>query len=447
MRDIEDYSRRRVLRGMLQGGAITVGLPLLDCFLNTNGTAFANGAPLPVRLGLYSWGLGMNRPVFVPKTTGKLFEFPEEIVSLEPYRDQINLLTNFTAFRDSAGLVGHVTGWIISRTGSPPSGNDLTAETWDMRVANEISAQRRFKTLTATSSGSARTSYSYEGPHTLNPAEYSPLDLYARLFGADFNDPNSKEFTPSPRVMSRKSALSAVMDDMSWLNKRVSGDDRARLDKYFTGLRHLEKQFDQQLTKPDPCPACKPTPGMVKETSMGNESAAVAERNKMMSELLAMAVACDQTRVVNMAYDDMSSNTVKPGYDKPHHTSTHEESIDEKLGYQPTCSWFVRRSMEGFATFIKAFADIKEGEGTLLDNMLIVADTDHGDARVHSLTDMPAFTAGRAGGKLKTGLHVDMKAAPLSRMALTTMRTFGMDLQKFGGGTNETSDSISEILA
>jgi hypothetical protein len=103
--------------------------------------------------------------------------------------------------------------------------------------------------------------------------------------------------------------------------------------------------------------------------------------------------------------------------------------------------------MEGFATFIKAFADIKEGEGTLLDNMLIVADTDHGDARVHSLTDMPAFTAGRAGGKLKTGLHVDMKAAPLSRLALTTMRTFGMDLQKFGGGTNETSDSISEILA
>jgi hypothetical protein len=431
---------------MLHGGAITVGLPLLNCFLNDSGTALANGSPLPIRLGLFSWGLGMNRPVFVPKATGKGFDFPEEIAVLEPLREHLNLLTNFTAFRDSAGLVGHVTGWIISRTGSPPIGSDLASETWDIRVANAIGTQRRFKTLTATSSGSARTTYSYEGPHTANPAEYSPVEFYTRLFGPDFNDPNSKEFTPSPRVMSRKSALSAVMDDMAWLNKRVGAEDRARLDQYFTGLRHLEKQFDQRLTKPEPCEACKPSRSPPGEVNMGNTSMSVAERNKIMSELLAMAVACDQTRVINMAYDDMSSNTVKPGYDKPYHTSTHEESIDEKLGYQPNCSWFMRRSMEGFATFVKAFADIKEGGGTLLDNMLIVADTDHGDARTHSLTDMPAFTVGRAGGRVKTGLHIDMKGAPLSRLALTSMRTLGMDVQKFGGGTNETTDSISEIL-
>ncbi len=444
---MKNFSRRRVLRGMLNGGAITVGLPLLDAFLNTNGTAFADGKPLPVRFGLWSWGLGMNHSIFVPKKTGKDFEFPEEIACLAPLKDQINLLTNFSAFRDAAGLVGHVTGWIISRTGAPPSGNNLTAETWDIKIANQISRQQRFKTLTATGSANARTSYSYEDPNTPNPAEYSPLDFYARLFGPDFNDPNAKEFKPSPRIMSRKSALSAVVEDMAWLNKRVGADDKARLDKYFTGLRHLEKQFDQQLTKPDPIAACRPAANPKEaEMKMGNESQYVEQRHKMMADLLAMAIACDQTRVITMAYDDMSSNTVKPGYEKPHHTSTHEEPIDEKLGYQPTCSWFTRRSMEGFAYFVKAFADIKEGDGTLLDNMLVVADTDHGDARVHSLENMPMFTAGRAGGKFKTGLHVDMKGAPLSRMALTAMRTMGMDIQKFGGGSNLTSDSISEIL-
>ena len=68
------------------------------------------------------------------------------------------------------------------------------------------------------------------------------------------------------------------------------------------------------------------------------------------------------------------------------------------------------------------------------------------NARLHALDDMPAFTAGRAGGKLKTGLHLDMKATPLARLAFTALRTMGVDVQKFGGGTNQTSDAVSEIL-
>jgi len=443
---LKNFSRRRVLRGMLNGGAITVGLPLLDCFLNSNGNAFADGKPMPVRFGTWSWGLGMTHDLFVPKKTGKDFEFPEEIEALKPYRDNMNVLTNFVGFRDGAALVGHSTAWIISRTGSPPTpAQGLSDGTWDIKVANHIGSGNRFKTLTVTAAGHARASYSYENPNTVNASEYSPLQFYARLFGPEFTDPNGKDFKPSPLVMSRKSVLSVVMEDMSWLNQRVGAADKERLDKYFTGLRHLESQLDQQLTKPEAIEACRPVEPGKDNVHMGLESPSVVVRNKMMSDLLAMAVACDQTRVLNMAYADMSSNTVKPGYDKPHHTTTHEEPVDEK-GHQPNCSWFTRRCMEGFATFLHSFSDIKEGDGTLLDNMLIVADTDCGSARTHSLDDIPMFTAGRAGGKFKTGLHIDMKGAPMSRMALTAMRTLGMDLQKFGGGTNLTSDSISEIV-
>lgn len=445
---MKGFTRRRVLRGMLEGSAITVGLPLLDCFLNSNGNAFADGSPMPVRLANWSWGLGMTRSLFMPKKTGKDFDYPEEIKALEPFKDHINLLTSMSAFRDSAGLVGHVTGWIISRTGSPPAASGgLASETWDVKIANEIGRTTRFKNLVATASGSVRTSFSYEDPNTPSPAEYSPIDFYTRLFGPDFNDPNAAEFKPSPRVMSRKSALSAVMEEANWLNQRVGADDKARLDQYFTGLRHLEKQFDQLLTKPEPIAACHPA-AQPKEADIkfGSDSPSQVIRNKMMSELLAMAVACDQTRAVNMAYCDMASITTKPGWDKPYHTTTHEEPIDETIGYQPTSSWFARRSMEGFADFLNAFVNIKEGAGTLLDNMLVVADTDHGSARMHSLDDMPVFTAGRAGGKLKTGFHLDMKGKPMSQVALTTMRTFGLKLDTFGGGTNRTSDSISEIL-
>ncbi len=76
---LQRLSRRRVLRGMLKGSAVSVGLPLLNCFLNDNGSALAAGAPMPVRFATWFWGLGMNAAVFVPKATGSGYELPEEL--------------------------------------------------------------------------------------------------------------------------------------------------------------------------------------------------------------------------------------------------------------------------------------------------------------------------------------------------------------------------------
>jgi hypothetical protein len=148
-----------------------------------------------------------------------------------------------------------------------------------------------------------------------------------------------------------------------------------------------------------------------------------------------------------MAYSNASSNTTKPGYDKPHHTCTHEEPRDEQLGYQPNASWYVRRSMESLAYFVEAFTKVKEGDGMLLDNVLIQANTDVSNARVHSLEEMPAFTAGRAGGKVKTGLHIDGKGAQLTRLSLTSMKAMGLDINSWGTKSNLASKEISEMLA
>src|SRR6185312_11446887 len=126
-------------------------------------------------------------------------------------------------------------------------------------------------------------------------------------------------------------------------------EDKQRLEQYFTGLRHLEKQFDQQLTKPEPIAACKAPPKLKQDGAVGSEASLVAARHKMLTELMVMAVACDQTRVFNMSYVGRGTNTTKLGYEKPHHTCTHEEPVDATLGYQPNCSWFTRRAMESWA--------------------------------------------------------------------------------------------------
>ena len=64
------FGRRSLLRGMMGGAAVSVGLPFLDCFLNTNGTALASGAPLPVRFGTWFWGLGVTEDRWKPTKTG-----------------------------------------------------------------------------------------------------------------------------------------------------------------------------------------------------------------------------------------------------------------------------------------------------------------------------------------------------------------------------------------
>jgi hypothetical protein len=402
---------------------------------------------MPVRFGTWFWGLGMDSSVFIPKKLGAGYDLPEEIASLAPVRDHVNLFTNFTAFRDTYENLCHYTGWVIGRTGNAPeSFTHPPGETIDVTVANQIGRTTRFKTLTATATGDVRNTYSYENPTSPNAAEFSPINFYTKLFGPDFPDPNAATFKPNPAIMVRKSVLSGVMDDLHRLSRDVGASDKARIDQYVTGVRHLEQQFTQQLTKPEPIAACRPGPAVKEEPKTGNDTGLTAARHKMMTDLMVMAIACDQTRVFNMSYANSAANTTKAGYEKPHHTTTHEERVDEGLGYQPTSSWFIRRAMENWAYYVGAFAGMKEGDGTLLDNCLIYANTDHGWARIHTLDGMPAFTAGRAGGKVKTGLHIDGGGTALTRIGYTAMRAVGLGLASWGTKSNMTSKDVGEMI-
>ncbi|MGE3336073.1 MAG: hypothetical protein AB7I36_20755, partial [Rhodospirillaceae bacterium] len=84
MLDFSDLNRRRVLKGMLGGGAVTVGLPLLNYFLNTNGTALADGSPMPLRFGTWFWGLGMQQGIFTPSKVGANYDLKEESAFFKP---------------------------------------------------------------------------------------------------------------------------------------------------------------------------------------------------------------------------------------------------------------------------------------------------------------------------------------------------------------------------
>lgn len=441
-------SRRRVLKGMLNGVAVSVGLPLLECMLSDSGTALASGAPMPVRFVTWFWGLGGNTSVFVPKRTGADYDLPEELLPLERVRQHVNVYTNFNAFRDSAPNLCHYTGWIICRSGiAPIAGEDKPGETIDVTIARTIGRSTRFPTVMVTANGDMRTSFSYENANSVNVAEPSPLNLYTRIFGPDYQDPNAGDFTPSALVMARRSVLSGVLEQTHELTTTVGAADRARLEQYFTGLRDLERQFDQQLKKPEPIAACRKVDPPGPDPRSGIDADVVSLRHRQLTDLMVMALTCDQTRVFNMAYSAAFASTIKPGYEKPHHTTTHEEPIDKVAGYQTISSWFTRRAMEEWAYFVDAFAKVREGDGTLLDNTLIYASTDTNWARIHSIDGIPMFTAGRAGGRMRTGLHVDGGGSAATRVGYTAMKLLGVETDSWGSKSNATSSEIAEVLA
>jgi len=440
-------SRRALLRGAVGGLAVGVGLPFLDLFLNNSGTALASGAPLPVRFGTWFWGLGHTPGRGISAGDGTEYEFIHECLALEPYRqDYINYFSAFNVPLDGSASGVHFTGWVAQRTGSVPSGfGGIPAPTLDTIIADEIGARTRFKSLELSSTGNPVHSYSYRSAGNHNAAEVSPLQLYLRLFGTEFAGANEKGAAPDPRLLLRQSVLSGVKDDRDRLAKGVGSADKARLDQYFTSVRELEQQLELSLSAPPPLAACR-RPERPEDIVTGIEVETVGAAHDAFAKLLALALACDQSRVFNLMYAQAASEVRVKGTTFTHHILSHEEPPDDDLGYQTQTAWFNEMSLNAFGRMLDEFASIPEGDGNLLDNMLIVAQTDTSDAKTHSVIGIPSMTVGKAGGRIKTGLHINGNASPVSRIGLTLMQLMDVSISEWGTRSLRTTSPISAII-
>lgn len=86
--------------------------------------------------------------------------------------------------------------------------------------------------------------------------------------------------------------------------------------------------------------------------------------HKAMTDLLVMALACDQSRVSSMNFNNGASSLTRVGGTITHHRLTHEEVLDDRPGYPPDAIWLVNRIMDGWAGFVAALDAVKEGDGT-----------------------------------------------------------------------------------
>jgi hypothetical protein len=447
------FNRRSFLRGMLNGTAVCVALPVLDHFLNGNGVAFADGTKLPVRFGTYFWGLGLtDTPTggtrWVPSKTGFGYEVMPELESLKPVKDKVSVFSGFRVIGDGRPNLVHWSGHASILSGVAPAASDrFDGPPFDSKVADAIGGATRFKVLDIDASASRQpVSYSTRTGATFAMPETTPLVLYTRLFGAGFQDPNSDNWKPDPSVMLRQSVLSAVKDQREALMSGVSKADQVRLDQYFTSVREMENQLAIQLQKPEHCEACV-VPSAPKETPRSATVDAVRANTKALAKLLAMGLACNQTRVFNFVHTAGISETYLAGESKIYHQITHDEPIDATLGYQPETSRLAGLVMQAFGDFLMELDAVKEGAGTVLDNSLIMAFSDTGYAKIHSIENIPMFLAGGAGGRHKAGQHVHTTGESVTRVSLTAQQLVGVPVGEFGSGSMRTARPITEVIA
>ena len=451
-------NRRTILRGAVAGGAVGMGLPLLDCFLNENGTALAQGGAIPVRFGTWFWGCGMNPARWAPPTEGLGYELSPELQALErtlssggKVRDQVSVFSGFDVKLDGNPNFPHGSGPASNLTGLfAPADGDFGAPSIDVLIAREIGGFTRFRSLQMSATGNRNHTYSRESATIRNASEISPMEVYARIFGPDFADPAAGEFVPNPRWTLRQSVLSAVKEDRDKLMSRVGTHDQQRLDQYFTSVRQLEQMLDVLLSGPPDLPSCRraddPGPDILEGEVFQNDLESVNQRHRALADLLTFALACDQTRVFNMIFSSGISELTVPGLDTTHHQLTHDESIDAELGYQPQATQFVFASMEAWADFVERLASVPEGDGTMLDNCLVFANSDLSYAKPHDVRGLPTMIAGRAGGRITPGWHVRGNTDPVTRVGLTVQQAMGLPIDAWGENSLQTSLPVSEIL-
>jgi hypothetical protein len=151
--------------------------------------------------------------------------------------------------------------------------------------------------------------------------------------------------------------------------------------------------------------------------------------------------------VFNLLLTDGLSQLRFAGEANTHHLFTHEDPIDETLGYQPNVAKFFPTILGMFDTLLTELDAIREGEHTLLDRLLVLNYTDSGYAKNHATDNIPLLTAGSARGRMKTGIHFAApKGDPVTRVSLTVQQALGVPIESFGTESNQTTKTITDVM-
>jgi hypothetical protein len=365
-----------------------------------------------------------------------------QLAALEGLREKVSIISGYDV--KTGGRIPHNSASCGMLTGSPLLVQG-EREIWEHPTLDQIVAQAigdtRFRSI-ETSAAPGDWSVSYSGDNARNPAESNPWALYQRLFVEGFRLPG--EGAADPRLALRRSVLDAVMDHSLDLRRRLGATDQRRLDEHFSNVRELERRLARLELDPPSFDSCgRPTEPPMDVPADERNRPQIATRNALMADLLALAMACDQTRVFSHVLGKSVGDVVYPvdeievredGRDvfKGHHDLTHNEAPDAGRPIMWRVDAITKYIAGCFADFVSRLDAIPEGDGTLLDHMVVLGTSDSSNPRLHSLEDFPILLAGSADGRVLTGRHVRSDGGNASRVGLALLQAVGVATGEFG---------------
>ena len=436
-------ARRTVLRGM---GA-TIALPFLDGMV----PAFANSrriaAALPLRVGALYAPNGMNMQDWTPAAEGAAFELTPILQPLAPFRDRMVVLSGLAnnaadqlpgegSGDHSRSSAAYLTGAHAKKTEGADLENGISM---DQVAAREFRRHTQLASLELAleandMAGGCEHGYSCAYTGTVSwasattplPMENDPRAVFERLFGS--SDSTEREARLA-RLRMERSILDAVSERLAQLRNGLGASDRRKVTEYVDAVRDIERRIqvaEDQSNRELPVVA---QPAGVPPT--------YEEYAKLMFDLWALAWQCDLTRVTSFMYGREKSGRSYPeiGVPDPHHPLSHHQDRPDRLARLTRLNTF---HMSLFAHFLEKLHSIREGDGRLLDRVLIVYGAGMSDSNMHHHQNLPALLVGTGSGQVAGGRHVRVaKDLPLANLHVTMLDRMGIPIDRLGDSTGK----------
>jgi hypothetical protein len=429
---------------MLRGAGVALALPWLEAMASpAPGANRAAGRP-PVRLAALFMPNGVRDDMWTPTAAGHDFQLSPTLEPLGPLKQHCLVLTNLWNQASNYGDGHYVktSGFLTCTTINKTLGIDLNCNgvSMDQVAAAQSGRQTPLPSLELAidpvSIGVDRnvgytrvygSHIAWSGPTSPLAREINPRLVFERLFRA----------TQPPGDSAAEDALllDRVLADANKLRQTLGTADRQRMDEYLQSVRSLEQRLERaQADRPDPWqpraaidPQQKPVAGVPREH---------AEHVRLMLDMIALAFQTDTTRVCTFMFGNSVSGTnfsFIDGVRGGHHELSHHQNKEEKLRqYQLINRWHV----EQYAYLLGRLHDMREGEGTVLDNSMVLFGSGLRDGNSHNPRNLPIVVAGRAGGRLDTGQHlIAAENTPLANLYTALLQAFGLPMDRFADST------------
>jgi Protein of unknown function (DUF1552) len=427
-------------RTFLRGAGTTLALPFLESMLPAqtplSKTAAAPGA---VRRFLGIWHPHGAAPGYwSPLQEGKDFEFSFITKPLEPFRNRVVLISglnmneSFATEEEPGG--DHAKGAALL-SGARPRRNAVSpylGVTIDQLIAEKYGRDTILSSIQlgvedTTNFGNCNWGYSCAYTNSISwpnattplPTEINPRIAFERLFG---DGTNTQE-----RLKGRKqnaSILDSVTQELGVLNRGLSPGDRTRLENYTDDIRELERRINIAMSR------------TVKEPSSEIPFGIPDNNNvhfKLMYDLLALAFQGDITRsaTLMLGRDLSGASFPESGFNGGWHGSSHHGDKPENVASYAKMN---RYHVQHLANFVEKLKNTPEGDGTVLDHILIYKGSNMGNSHRHAHVKVPVILIGGIDGTFKGNRHVVFPddTQKTSNMLLSILHLFGIERESIG---------------